>query len=187
MAVPRLALLLSLPLVAAACGVGDDGPPSTPEPRICEATFTVSGTFTLAMPAPDEVNNDTGDPPGDGKPDINGCWPVGTWAFTAALVDNTCKTPPTPLAEYRFNTTFIADPVEPGYMYTLVTPSPATTKSRIGVSSGGGGLCEGKVELFSEDGKQTWILEPALNVFNTSGPLTGVGEYAEWNESQTYP
>jgi hypothetical protein len=184
----RAASLPGLLLLAiTGCGVGDDGPPSTPEPRICQAHYTVSGQFTLGMPAPDKVNNDTGDPPGDGKPDIQGCWPVGNWTFTVANVDNDCKTPPTPLAQYQFTGTFVDDPVEPGYTFTVVAPNPSTSKTRIGVSSGGGGLCVGKLELFSEDFKQTWILEPSLNVFNTSGPLTGVAEYAEWADSQQFP
>ena len=48
-------------------------------------------------------------------------------------------------------------------------------------------ILERTLELFSEDGKQTWILNPALNVFNVNGPLSGVAEYAEWKESQTFP
>jgi len=183
----RAGLASLLVVLGAGCGVGDDGPPSTPEPRLCQAHFTLAGQFTLGMPAPDKVNNDTGDPPGDGKPDIQGCWPVGSWTFSATMTDNDCKTPPIPLAQSQFNTTFVDDPVEPAYNYTVVTPNPSTTKTRIGVSSGGGGLCVGKLELFSEDGKQTWTLDAALNVFNTSGPLTGVGEYAEWADSQQFP
>ena len=180
-------LALAPLLLFGACGVGDDGPPSTPEPRICQAHFTVSGTFTLGMPSPDKVNNDTGAPPGDGMPDIMGCWPVGTWTFTLKQDDNNCAKEPTPLAEYKLNVAFIDDPVEPDYMYTLVEPNPTTTKTRQSVSSGGGGLCVANIEVFSEDGKQTWNLQPALDVFNMNGPLTGVAEYAEWKDSQTYP
>jgi hypothetical protein len=182
----RYSALASL-LLLGACGVGDDGPPSTPEPRICQAHFTIDGQFALGMPSPDKVNNDTGDPPGDGMPDIMGCWPVGTWTFSVTQTDNDCAKPPAPLAQYKLTVGFIDDPVEPGYSYTLNEPNPAQTKSRAGVSSGGGGLCVATIELFSEDGKQTWNLQLALDVFNTSGPLTGLAEYAEWNESQTYP
>lgn len=183
----RGALTLCLGLATlAACGVGDDGPPSTPEARICQAHFTVAGQFTMSRPSPDDVNNNTGIAPGDGVPDIQGCWPVGTWTFQLTQIDNTCKTPPTPLAEYKFTGVFVADPVTPDYTFTLVTPEPSANSHRIGVSSGGGGLCEGSLELYSADAKQSWILNPALNVFNTSGPLTGVGEYGEFKDPQ-YP
>lgn len=178
---------LGLALASAACGVGnDEGTPSTPDPRICAANLSLTGTFTLGMPSPDKVNNDTHLPPGDGLPDIQGCWPTGTWSFTAAVVDNTCKTAPTLLAEYKFRTDFVDDPVDPTYNYVLLAPNPTTTSNRVKVSSGGGGLCEAGVELFSADGKQSWNLHPTLNVFNVSGPLAGVGEYAEWNDAQ-YP
>ena len=183
----RGALVLCLGLGAlAACGVGDDGPPSTPEPRICQAHFTVAGQFTMSRAAPDDVNNDTGVAPGDGIPDIQGCWPVGTWTFSLTQVDNTCKTAPTPNAEYKFSGVFVPDAVEPDYVFTLVTPDPTSMTHRVNVSSGGGGLCEGSLELYSADAKQAWILNPALNVFNMSGPLTGVAEYGEYKEAQ-YP
>lgn len=170
----------------AACGVGDDGTPSTPEPRECLANLSITGQFTMSQAPPDELNNDTGMPPGDGKPDINGCWPTGTWTFSAAIVDNTCKTEPVLLPEYKFTAVFVPDPTEAKYTYTLNTPDPGSMNHRIHVSSGGGGLCEAGVELYSADGKQSWNLQPALNTFNANGPLTGLGEYAEWKDSQ-YP
>jgi len=183
MAVMRNAL--ALVLLLSACGVGDDGVPSTPEPRECLANLSITGQFTMSQAAPDNVNNDTGDPPGDGKPDIMGCWPTGTWTFSAAIVDNTCKTPPVLLPEYKFTATYVPDPTDPKYTYELVAPTPAAMANhRIHVSSGGGGLCEAGVELYSEDGKQFWNLLPALNTFNASGPLTGFGEYSEWKDPQ---
>lgn len=177
---------LMLCFVLSACGVGDDGTPSTPEPRECVAHLDITGQFTIGAAAPDIVNNDTGDPPGDGIPDIQGCWPVGTWSFKAALVDNTCKNPPELLPEYKFTGVYIPDPTEPKYEFTMVTPSPDAMNHRVHVSSGGGGLCEAGVELYSADGLKSWNLQPALNVFNISGPLTGLGEYAEWKDAQ-YP
>ena len=64
-------------LLFAACGVGDDGTdPVNPNPtaaeRLCSDTFELSGTFTLGMPSPDNVNNETQVAPGDGIPDIQG-------------------------------------------------------------------------------------------------------------------
>lgn len=178
--------LVSLLGGATACGVGDDALPSTPEPRICTANLTLSGTFTLGATAPDVVNNDTGQPPGDGQPDIMGCWPTGTWTWTVAIADTTCASPPALEASYSFRTDYTTDANgDPEYAYTLLAPQ-RSTGFRLKVSSGGGGLCEGALELFSDDGKESWILQPALDTFNTNGPLTGVGEYAQWRESQ-YP
>jgi hypothetical protein len=173
-------------LVVSACGVGDDGPPSTPEPRTCLAHLALTGTFTMSQASPDNQNNNTGDPPGDGIPDIQGCWPVGVWTFTASVVDNTCAAAPELQSQYKFTGVFVPDPVTPDYTFTLNAPDPNTMHHRVGVSEGGGALCSGSVELYSDDGLKSWILDPALNVFNTSGPLTGQGEYAEWTVAQ-YP
>jgi hypothetical protein len=185
----RLLLLGSFTaLLVGACGVGDDDgttpPPFTEDPRLCTANFTIAGSFTLGMAPPDDVNNDTGEPPGDGQPDIMGCWPTGTWTWTVAAADTTCATAPTPEASYSFRTDYVVTDGDPGYAYTLVAPA-LTSNFRLKVSSGGGGLCEGGLEIFSADGKESWNLQPALDVFNASGPLTGVAEYALWKESQT--
>lgn len=173
--------------VLGACGVGDDAMlPMTPEPRICIANLAITGTYAIGAMVPDNVDNDTNEPPADGMPDFTGCWPTGTWTFNLSITDNTCATPPTPLPEYKFRTDYLPDANgEPQYTHTILSPN-LTTNYRLKVSSGGGGLCEGIMEIYSEDGLQSWILHPALNSFNMSGPLTGVGEYAEWRDAQ-YP
>ncbi len=171
----------------AACGVGDDAPPpSTPDPRICSANLSITGNFTLGMPAPDLVNNDTQMPPADGLPDVEGCWPVGTWTWTMAVVDNTCQTPPTPAPSYSFRTDYVLDANnEPTYTYSLIAPT-SFPNYRLKVSSGGGGLCEGVIEFYTADGLESWILHPALDSFNMNGPLDGLAEYAQWSDAQ-YP
>lgn len=174
-------------VTAGACGVGDDSPPvePTPDPRVCTAILAITGDFAISAMVPDDVNNDTQMPPGDGLPDFTGCWPVGTWTFTMAVTENTCATAPTPEASYSFRTDYVPDMNgEPQYQYTLLAPTPMNY--RLKVTSGGGGLCEGLVELYSDDGLESWILHPALNVFNTSGPLGGEGEYSIWKEP-AYP
>jgi hypothetical protein len=185
----RFLLLGLLSLSLSACGVGDNDMPDlpmTPEPRVCSSTLAITGTFTIGAAVPDEVNNDTQLPPGDGMPDFTGCWPTGTWLFNLAVGENSCETPPVPLAEYRFRTDYVDDAMgEPQYEYTLLAPQ-LTTNFRLKVSSGGGGLCEGILEIYSPDGLESWNLHPALNSFNMSGPLSGEGEYALWTESQ-YP
>ena len=177
-------LLLSSLLFVGACGVGDEET-STPDERLCTAELSISGNFMMSAPAPDEVNNDTNLPPGDGMPDITGCWPTGTWAFSASIESTTCSSPPVqPATEYRFTTTYAQGMDGQGgeFNYTLVSPSLATGEYRLKVSSGGGGECEGVMELYLDGAKKAWILHPALGVFNSSGPLTGVGEYGEFAE-----
>ena len=180
----RFLILALLP----ACGVGDDAPlPSTPEERICTATLALTGTFMMSAAAPDEVNNDTRLPPADGMPDVTGCWPTGVWTFTAAVTENTCATPPVPEPQYRFTGTFIADSMMEGPTYDFALNAPALTENyRLKVSSGGGGLCEGGIEIYTDGATKAWILHPTLNVFNMSGPLAGVGEYAEY-KTAVYP
>jgi hypothetical protein len=174
-------------LLFAACGVGDDGTdPVNPNPtaaeRLCSDTFELSGTFTLGMPSPDNVNNETQVAPGDGIPDIQGCWPTGTWRFTLASTGGDCSPAPTVPTSVEFRVDFINDPVEPGYSEVLV--APVSEHHRVHVSQGGGGLCEGGIELYSTDGKEVYILNPTLNVFNQNGPLGGSGEFSRFSKNQ---
>ncbi len=176
-------LLLSSLLFIGACGVGDEET-NTPDERLCDATLSITGSFTMSEPAPDLVNNDTNMPPGDGLPDFTGCWPTGTWAFTAKVESTSCSTTPQqPTTEYRFTTTYSqgSDGAGGQYDYQLVSPALSAGEYRLKVSSGGGGLCEGVMELYLDGAKKAWLLHPALNVFNQSGPLTGVGEYGEYS------
>lgn len=176
-------LLISLVFVGA-CGVGDEET-STPDERICSATLSITGMFTMSSPAPDVLNNQTNMPPGDGMPDFTGCWPTGNWSFSAAIDTTTCSNLQQPAQTYQFTTTYTqaSDGQGGEYDYALVAPTLATGEYRLKVSSGGGGLCEGVMELYLDGGKKAWLLHPALNVFNQSGPLTGVGEYGEFEQS----
>ncbi len=178
-------LLISALMVFGACGVGDEET-NTPDERLCNATLAITGTFTMTSPVPDLVDNDTNMPPSDGMPDFTGCWPTGDWAFSASIESTTCSTAPVqPTTEYRFSTTYMQAPDGSGgvYNYSLVSPSLQAGEYRLKVSSGGGGLCEGVMELYLDGAKKAWLLHPALNVFNQSGPLTGVGEYGEFDEA----
>src|SRR5207249_6986632 len=87
-------------LVIGACGVGDDGPSGPTDPRLCATEFNLTGQYTVGIAPPDNVNNDTQQPPGDGIPDIQGCWPTGTWTFTLtpgtpSKTDTACTPAPT--------------------------------------------------------------------------------------------
>lgn len=183
---PRMKLLVlpSLVLIGA-CGVGDEGPtPNNTQAaeRLCTDTYSLAGNFTLGMASPDRVNNDTQQAPPDGIPDIEGCWPVGTWTFTLTRTGGDCSPAPT-LPSIAFDVDFVDDPIEPGYMEILTSPSIAD--HRLHISQGGGGLCEGGLELYSADGKEVFNLHPTLDVFNTSGPLAGAGEFSRFSKNQT--
>jgi hypothetical protein len=171
----------------AACGVGEDDDDSSSgmDVRLCTTTFTLSGNYTLGASPPDRVNNDTQAPPADGIPDIQGCWPTGTWSFQMTPAEGDCSPAPTPPPTIAFRVDFVDDAVEPKYTYTLTQPTTGISNPRVNVSQGGGGTCEGIVELFSADGKETYNLTPNIAVFNTSGPITGQGEFARWNRDQT--
>lgn len=180
-------------LLAAACGVGDesDGTPmdSTPDDRLCSAQFSLVGTYTVGASPPDLVNNATGEAPPDGQIDDYGCWPAGTWSFRVTnTTESNCATAPTPEAEYRFVTTYSANGTDgQGVQFETTLQLPALTGNhRAKVSSGGGGLCEGVIELYLDGGKKAWYLHPTLNVYNMNGPLAGSADYNEYAQS-IYP
>ena len=101
------------------------------------------------------------------------------------VADSTCATAPTLLPSYSFRTDYGKNASnEPEYTYTLLSPSPTVMHNSVKVSSGGGGLCEGILELFSDDGLQTWNMHPTLNTFNASGALGGQGEFAIFRVDQ---
>lgn len=173
-------------LLIAACGVGDEAPIQpgnmTAAERLCTDTYDLSGTFTLGQASPDNVNNDTGEAPPDGMPDIQGCWPTGTWSFTLTRSGGDCSPAPTLPGSVQFHVDFLADPIEPSYAEVL--DAPAVAHHRVHVSQGGGGLCEGGIELYSDDGKEVYNLHPTLNVFNQNGPLGGSGEFSRFSKNQ---
>lgn len=131
----------------------------------CEATFTTVGNFELTQDQPD---------------DVSGCWPVGVWTFTAQLDSNDCDQSPQLLPEYQFEVTLLAnDDGELDQIYTYLTDPDSN--HRVDVTSGGGGLCEGGLEIYSDDGKQYWNFKPALHADQS---LTGFGEYFLYNSDQ---
>lgn len=176
-------LLFALTTVTAACGVGDDDggfkPPPQPDPiddgELCSAHFTVAGTFTPgATPRP--VDPDTG-------VTLTGCWPVGTWTFTATVADNTCATTPN-VIPYSFKVERI--PATDGGTDTtqLVTNLTSLTASNavqvhVSVSANGQG-CEASLEMGTADGLKYWNMKPLLSKDPAARTLTGGGDYAEF-------
>lgn len=168
----RFASALFLGSLICGCTSGDSpgaADASTANDRVCSATLTTSGSFVP-------------DPAATPPTGSTGCWPAGTWTFTAAVADNTCSKPPTPEAQYQFKGTqtldMNGDPVVNTFTYLN---DPTNTRVIVKVSEGGSGLCEGELDIYSTDGKTVWLLKPELNADNS---VTGDGEYGEFSTDQ---
>lgn len=175
----KVGALILLGLSVGACGVGDEDytPPDTDDRNeelgiVCEGVFNLTGTFVAGTP---------------GRPaDVSGCWPVGTWTFTASLAESTCPAGPdgtaaaiAVLPSYRFTVGRVEGNDMQGYVDTYSWAGDISAVRRLKVTAGGGGECEGGLELFSADGTQFWNMKPN----QTGGVLSGTGEYALYNEN----
>lgn len=168
----KLGAMLLLGLSVGACGVGEDEytPPEDYGDRneqlgvICDATFNITGTFVAGTPArPAEIPT--------------GCWPVGTWTFTASVADNACPAAPAVLPSYRFTVGREMDDL--GWVDTYSWSGDIAAVRRLKVTEGGAGDCEGGLELFSADGTEFWNMKPSQE----GGVLGGSGEYAKYNQN----
>jgi hypothetical protein len=160
-------------VLATGCLV-DPGPNQTEDPnaRVCTMSMTITGSFAELAPAP--LNP-------DGTP-YTGCWPYGTWTFTAARgATNTCQTAPTILPQYQFKVDQATDPENGDIIPKYVYMTDPTAHNRVKVSQGGDGLCEGELNVFSTDGKEVWILKPEMYADKT---LRGDGEYSLYKIDQ---
>ena len=165
-------------LLAMGCVVSTDAdtkPPVESPPdllgRICTAQLKVTGNFVQSKAPPLHE---------DGTP-YTGCWPIGTWTFSATLEMNGCSTAPQLLNQYQFKVDEMLDPTDGNYYQVNTYMTDPTVRHRVKVSQGGDGLCEGELDLFSSDGKQVWILKPELYADNHLG---GDGEWAMYHEDQ---
>jgi hypothetical protein len=164
---------LATGLLLAACGVGDDPVSDDRDEQLgidCNATFTTSGTWTAAAPArPAEVPT--------------GCWPVGTWTFTAKVDTNECAAPPAVLPTYSFKVDRAVNPdptKDIGYVESYTWLGDQALLFKLAVTETGSG-CEGGLELYSVDGMEYWNMKPLLM---ENGTVAGFGEYAHFTESQ---
>jgi len=184
-----VSFLLAAAVSTGACGVGggddDDDGGSNLGPvqggtddnnqklgKECNAAFKIQGTFTPGTPA--RPNDDNGQP-------IGGCWPVGTWTFTASVASNGCSKAPEILPSYLFKVERLDGDDGQGLVdkYSNLTDI-ATKKWHLSVSSTGQG-CEANFELGSPDGKDYWNMKPLIpNVDVGAAPsttITGAGDY----------
>lgn len=127
----------------------------------CEARVTLAGTFVRAAAQPT---------------DVIGCWPVGHWEFSPVLEDSDCATDVALEQKYSFDVSRDADE---NYNYTVNTDP--TGKHRVKVTSGGSGLCEGGLEIFSQDGLSVLNLKPQLAA---DGTISGFGEFTTYTANQ---
>ena len=175
----KVGALILLGLSVGACGVGDEDyvPPESDDRNealgiVCDAVFNITGTFTAGVPA---------------RPaDVSGCWPVGEWSFTAKLAETSCPAGPdgspasiAVLPSYRFSVARAEGADQQGYVETYTWAGDISAVRRLKVSAGGSGDCEGGLELFSADGTQFWNMKPS----QSGGILSGIGEYALYNEN----
>ncbi len=168
-----------------ACSLSDDDNfgPTPQEPigkSLCHTDLQITGTM---VPVERPV-----DPTAPPVSETN-CWGVGVWTFTATAKatneDGTAQCASVSLLpEYKVQVTrdLLNDGPE---MYTFLSSPVATT--RLKVSSGGGGLCEGIFEVYSSDGKVLHNLHPSLQPLTggaTNHVLTGKGEYYMFDVDQ---
>lgn len=177
-------------LFAAACGVGDDTTSGVSTGIECSAVFTTTGTFTQAATPARPT-----DPAAENY--VSGCWPAGTWEFTAAIeeagevpdadgdgVGDRCTGAQAPklAAKYSFVITRTEDDLgwKDTSQYTGDTQLHQLYK--IKVSEGGSGDCEGSLQLYSADFKQWWNFKPnlAIEVGQSSAQLTGQGDFTQY-------
>jgi hypothetical protein len=197
--------LLAL-MFAAACGVGSDSSeppgvdaavePTTPNPLgiKCTDAMRLTGTFTASTARP---------------VDVGGCWPAGTWTFSAtldpsneAILDiNGDKMPDrcgqvagTAAATFKTSYSFIVTRTDDGDgyadTYAMATGQPFATTcatagdcvARLKITEGGARECEGGLEIYSADRKQYWNFHPTQATGSTT--LEGLGEFTQYVEAQ---
>jgi hypothetical protein len=181
--------------------------PIDPNPNglVCTDAFKVTGTFTAGLPArPTTDNTDPLDPI-----PFSGCWPYGTWTFTVTRdpgdeniqdIDGDLKVDrcgavegtqgATVDASYSMvvtrETVMTDEQYYNKYVLSGQTGAGADTMwngkvvHRVKVTEGGGGECEGGIELYSVDGTSYWNLHPAL----TGTTISGFGDFAIYKSNQ---
>ena len=195
---------LVLAVVGGACGVGEDEilEPIDPNPNrvACSVGLKTQGTFSPGVPGRPIVPADPDDPEDVARP-LAGCWPVGTWTFTATIdpaaevldidgdgVGDRCgEVPGTALPQlapsYSYRVDRVMDDVEALGWTETITVLTGTTESRLvrmKISEGGGGECEGGMEYDNPERTALYSLKPALE----GTTLTGFGEYTLYLDPQ---
>lgn len=143
-----------------------------PTGRTCTTNFTLTGSFTATQPRPAD--------------NTDGCWPIGTWKFTAAIdttQDNTCSPAPMPLAGgYQMEGTLMPDMADPqgppDEVFTYDTDPNAM--NMVKVTEGGAGSCAGELDLWDAACTHIWIFQPETDTIDPMTTISGQGEYSEF-------
>jgi hypothetical protein len=160
-------------VIACSCALGTllgcvSSPDGTTDDRqaqlgiVCEAQVAISGRLAGGARRPS---------------DVFGCWPVGTWSFTASVESTDCASPPALEPAYAFSVARDADQVE---SYRFVS-DPDRDGVKVKVTSGGSGLCEGGLMIWSADRKTLVNLKPTLKA---DGTIAGNGEIELYSTPQ---
>jgi hypothetical protein len=160
-------------VIASSCALGTllgcvSSPDGSPEDRqaqlgiVCEAQVAISGRLAGGARRPS---------------DVFGCWPVGTWAFSATIESTDCASPPALEPSYAFSVARDSDQIE---SYRFLT-DPAREGVKVKVTSGGSGLCEGGLMIWSADKKTLVNLKPTLKA---DGTIAGNGEIELYSQPQ---
>lgn len=170
------AVVLCVGVLGAGCSVGGDPPTCAGAScgdqlqRVCGSTLTVSGSFTQSAAPPTTP--------------YDGCWPIGTWTFSAAVATNDCQTAPSMLPAYSFQGTTTVDPDTGDLLQQFSYLTDPTAHNLIRVSEAGNKACEGELDLYSPDGLQVWTLKPWLDANNV---VSGEGDYWLYKTNQWVP
>jgi hypothetical protein len=140
----------------------------TPAPlgtELCEATLSLAGTFVQGDAPPTDF-------PG-------GCWPDGTWTFTATVTQNGCSSAPQLESQYQFKVVEDAD-----YNDTITyLNDPSNMYVATKISGGEGAVCTGAFMIYSSDGKTVINLRPAMQADNS---INGQGDYRVYDADQRF-
>lgn len=144
---------------------------------VCQTSLTTSGSFSPGAPNTDGVE----------------CWPDGVWTISAALRPGSESSTRAPALQpqYQIRVTVnveagadMADRYAYQYLGQFDPQDPANMFVRMKVSGGGGGLCDGELQIFSPDGTQALVLHAALRPDNS---LSGLGNFSIYSDNEWQP
>jgi hypothetical protein len=134
---------------------------------LCTAKLTVAGTYVQGNPAPSDLGG--------------GCWPDGTWTFTATITDDggCSAVAHNPTLPSQYQVTVVQDDNFDD-TFTFVT-DPTNMYTQFGINSGDGGICTGIFEWTSDDGFTNFVMQPSLQADNS---LNGNGNFQVFDADQ---